>query len=125
MSAPNVRRLLRFAAALVVAAVLGLAAWGVTLAVRGASARLVPAVPAPRLPLHAVVVRELGTGQYLLYTEIELKPGDLFISGSELVYRIERVDFDTAWARLLGPRSEVLGPGGEILEPGRGQAGSP
>lgn len=120
---------LRGLAAALMAAVLILTAWGVGLAVQGGLARLLPS-PQPRLPWHAYVVRELGSGRYLFYTEVQLRPGDLFISPADEVYRIERVGFDTAWARLLGPRARVLGPGGQLKEPAPqgsqgGQAGSP
>lgn len=120
---------LRALAVAVLAVVFVLAVWGIGLAVQGGLTRLLPA-PQPRLPLHAYVVRELGSGKYLFYTEIQLRPGDLFISASDQVYRIERVGFDTAWARLLGPRRRVLGPGGQLKEPTwqggfGGQAGSP
>ena len=120
---------LRALAATVIAAVFVLTAWGIGLAVQGGLARLLPS-PQPRQPSHAYVVRELGSGDYLFYTEVQLRPGDLFISAADQVYRIERVGFDTAWARLLGPRSRVLGPGGRLEGPGaRGspgdQAGSP
>lgn len=80
---------------------LGLAGWGLTLAVKGAWARIIPRQPLPRLVDHAYVVREEGSGRYLLYTEIEVHPGDVLITPDNRHWRIERVGFDTAWARPL------------------------
>lgn len=128
MSAPG-SGWLRVLAAAVLGGVLLVAAWGIGLAVRGGLSRLLPS-PQPRLPLRAFVVREMGSGKYLFYTEVQLRPGDLFISPADQVYRIERVGFDTAWARLLGPRDRVLGrPEGSFPRqgtgvPGGAQAGS-
>lgn len=79
------------------------AGWGVSLAVRGARARLVPEAQTPRAVEHATVVREEGTGRYLLYTEIQIRPGDVLILPGAGAYRVVRVDFDTAWALYAGP----------------------
>lgn len=84
-----------------VATAAALLVWGLSLAVRGAWARIVPAAPAPRRVEHAVVVRESGTGRYLVYTEMQVQPGDLLITPDGRLWRIEKVGFDTAWARLL------------------------
>ena len=82
---------------------MGLAAslfvWGMSLALRGAWARWVPSEPAPRRLEHAVLVRERGTGRYLVYTEIQVRPGDLLITPDGRLWVIEQVGFDTAWAR--------------------------
>ncbi|HEY8425503.1 MAG TPA: hypothetical protein VIK73_05760 [Limnochordales bacterium] len=94
-------------ALLALASVLSLALWGIGLALQGAAARLVPE-PQPRQPQHAYVVREVESGRYLFYTELQLRPGDLFIDAADEVYRIERVGFNTAWARHLGPQAQVL-----------------
>lgn len=99
-------RWLRALALLALVGVVSLALWGIGLALQGAAARLVPE-PQPRQPQHAYVVREMESGRYLFYTELQLRPGDLFIDAADQVYRIERVGFDTAWARHLGPRGQV------------------
>lgn len=122
-------RWVRALALLVLTGVVALAGWGIALALQGGEARLLPE-PQPRLPMHAYVVRETPGGRYLFYTEVQLRPGDLFIDAADRVYRIERVGFDTAWARLLGSREQVLGPDGGVgpgAVPARPvpQAGSP
>ena len=86
--------------------------WGLSLALRGAAARVVPTEPAPRWTEHAVVVRELGTGRYLVYTEIQVRPGDLLITPDGRLWRIEQVGFDTAWARPVRGRRAGPGEGG-------------
>ena len=95
------RRLALAVAWLLLGTAAALLAWGLSLAVRGAWARIVPAEPAPRRVEHAVVVRESGTGRYLVYTEMQVRPGDLLITPDGRLWRIEKVGFDTAWARLL------------------------
>ena len=95
------RRLALAVAWLLSGAAAALVVWGLSLAVRGAWARIVPAEPAPRRVEHAVVVRESGTGRYLVYTEMQVRPGDLLITPDGRLWRIEEVGFDTAWARLL------------------------
>lgn len=90
-----------------VLAVAGLLVWGMALAVRGAWARFIPRAATPRLAEHAVIIREEGSGRYLVYTEIQVRPGDLLITPDGRLWRIERVGFDTAWARPVADAGEV------------------